>query len=179
MPRHQIMLPGELVHVNAVRRSLLADLRALAPSTVLIHENTSCATDEYIAQRIAMIPFDQTLRDGAIDACTLTLDVQGRDALSGDLTGQPSPISPNIRIVHLSPTQRLQIEVSFEVSYGSIHACFMRTAAVGMQPGPGSGECTLTFDTVHGEDGRECVLEAIHAVRRRLEKVKRDLTCSV
>ena len=48
---------GDYSTANAIRRVLVSDVETYAPSEVIIHTNTSCQPDEYIAHRIGLIPF--------------------------------------------------------------------------------------------------------------------------
>ena len=62
--RWRVVVDGEPSRANAARRALISSLRSVAPDRVEIDVNTSAHTDEYIAQRLGLLPF----RRGAVTA---------------------------------------------------------------------------------------------------------------
>ena len=160
---------------NALRRALVMDLRTTAPSRVRIRTNTSPWTDEFLAQRIGLIPFaSQTGGEN----CVATLRVSGRDALASDLVvaskdgGGDLAMSPQdgrIVIARMLRDQTLDLDVHFETSTGREHARFTRTVAVGMQERDGG--MVVAFECF-GDDHASCAREAIASLRARLEAAR-------
>ncbi len=42
---------------NSLRRTLIAEVPTMAPHLITVYENTSVLHDEFLAQRIGLIPF--------------------------------------------------------------------------------------------------------------------------
>lgn len=177
--RHSITIPGETSQANALRRSLLSGLTMLAPSYVQIDVNTTCYSDEYVAKRIGLIPFDQEQKTADGIPCT-RIHVKGRDAYSDDICNGdgPRPHCGRLLLVHMEPDQEIDISIFFCVDVASTHARFMRTAAVGMRPVPSGGH-VVQFDTLLGnEDAQGCVYEAIQHIRNRLDAAEQVVVSS-
>ena len=78
-------LPGGPGFCNAVRRTLLSDVEAWAAHEIDVRVNTSCQTDEFLAHRIGLVPFQ---RVGHGD--TLELQTQGPCVCTAGLAHQPA-----------------------------------------------------------------------------------------
>ena len=180
--RHSIILSGAPSQVNAFRRVMLSDLEMVAPSYVDIRENTSSSTDEYIAHRIGIIPFSQN----ATNQTTALLTVRGCDAYTDAIVSDTvRPLHSTILIARLLPGQSLDLTIHFDSGCATTHACFMRTAAVGMRPVPSTDAAfaddrhMITFDAVLGdEDATHCLRMACASIRRRLLDAKASLAGS-
>lgn len=179
--RHRFALRGTASEVNAVRRTLIADLRTLAPDSIVVETNTTSLNDEYLAQRIGLVPFSQDFLDTPDGIPTAKIEVDGRDVYARDIVpsdqslGAPIPGDEysDTLIAPLRSGQTLKLEVRFAVGTGREHARFVRVAAVGMRPGPAKDEHTISFDTVlPGDDARACLTEALDHLRARLERVR-------
>lgn len=156
---------------NAVRRSLMSDVRAWAPSRITVRKNTSCQTDEFLAHRIGLIPFR---RVGNGD--TMELRVEGpRVANAEDFVGPAfDVVHGNIPLMVLADQrQALDLTVHFEEQLASTHARFCKCAGVGMR------RCdeghALSFHTVDGSEEKITLLEAIDALIHRLDSALQSL----
>ena len=90
VPPARFALPGSVGLCNAVRRTLLSDVRTEAPASVRVVRNVTCLTDEFLAHRVGLVPLR---RVGNGD--TLSLDVVGpRVVTAADLVGPPRPRLP-------------------------------------------------------------------------------------
>jgi len=122
---------------NAVRRTLLAEIPIMAVDTVTFYENTSVMPDEYVAHRIAMVPFKTDLKaykrpedccSGNCASCSvdLTIDEAGpKMVYSSDIKTSDAkikPVSGKIPIVELMPGQRLRLEAKAVLGRGEDHA---------------------------------------------------------
>ena len=155
--------------MNGLRRSLIADLRMLAPSHVIVETNTSCYSDEYLAQRIGLIPFEQHRREET--GVVAQLSVEDRDAWTSDIVSDVIPTSPSILIAHLQRGQEISLTIHFTTDTAHRHARFQRTAAVGMRPTHGG--YSISFDSILGaSDGKLCLEEAVESLRTRLQTAR-------
>ena len=176
--KHEFTFRGAACQVNAVRRALISDLKMIAPLYLEIHENTTSHTDEYLSQRIGLIPFSQNHDHSTILADTLKarIDVSGRNVYTHDIVsdnGAPVPIESDICIANLRSGQSIKLDIHFTVGTCKQHARFMRTASVGMRPAQNPGEHIISFDTLmEGDDATKCIEEALKSLRTRLEHAK-------
>ncbi len=134
--------------VNAIRRTLIADIPKLAIENVTIYDNTSALFDEIIAHRLGMIPLPTRLdllnfRDECVckgkgcPNCTVhyTLSKEGECIVySGDLRAEDpmwAVIDKNIPIVKLLKNQRLILEAEAELGIGKKHAKWQVVCGIG------------------------------------------------
>jgi len=163
--RHRLVLPGHAQQVNAVRRALLAHVPSHAPSRVRILRNTTSHADEYLAQRIGLIPFCGT-------PTRAELRVSGRNATAADFCGAQAcyPCTP---VALLETDQELSLSVEFGSGTGHDHARFCRVAGVGMRPLDDGTHHELSFETLHpGDSPRALARAACAAVRAELQRLR-------
>lgn len=167
-------LPGGVGFCNAVRRTLLSDVKAWAPCTVRVDKNTSCQTDEFLAHRIGLIPFrrvgnGETLRLSAVGPCVATASDfvgPGFEAVHGD-----------IQVMRLGEGQCLELVVTLDERPASAHARYAVCAGVGMSvpPSSSSDRCRLSFSCNDGRAPREALREALDHLEARVDRALHDL----
>ncbi len=125
--------------VNAIRRTLLADVPKLAIEEVTIYDNTGALFDEMVAHRLGLLPiptdpaafnFKETCTcegEGCANCTVLyTISKEGPCVVtSGDLTPVEAKFAcpdPDIPIVRLMEGQRLMLEAAATMGRGSTHA---------------------------------------------------------
>ena len=178
MTRKRVIVSGTVEHANALRRSLLTDVTMIAPDSVLIEENTSSHTDEYIAHRIGLMPFQHSVRydESMQDA---TLNVKGRSVTGADLGGSNVKVMyKDAILVPMIDKQELRLSISFARGKGSRHARFQRVVGIGMKPL--ADDCyAIEYETMSGQDHDACLTQAIQGLRERMLKARRDLAGGV
>ncbi|MBW3583835.1 MAG: DNA-directed RNA polymerase subunit D [Euryarchaeota archaeon] len=134
--------------VNALRRTLIADVPKLAIEYVTFYDNTSGLFDEIIAHRLGLVPVptdleafvprDQCTCEGeGCPSCTVrfTLSKEGPCTVtSGDLQSDDPEFraaDPDIPIVELLPNQRLILETEAILGSGSQHAKWQPVSGCG------------------------------------------------
>lgn len=113
---------------NALRRTMLQDVPAVAISSVRILRNDTPFPDEMIAHRLGLVP----LAGGALtDRCTFRLQRTGPCRVtSADLRSSgPLQADPSVALCPLSEGQSLELEAGCEVGTGAQHARFVRCVA--------------------------------------------------
>lgn len=149
---------------NAVRRTLISDLRAWAPHQLTVRANTSTLNDELLAHRIGLIPFRRvgngsTMTVAATGPCTV---------LAGQLLGPAfEAVHPAIEVVHLAADQSIDVTVHFDERTGADHARYATCAAVGMRERD-DGAFDLHLESVHGTPVRELLLSALDRLDARV-----------
>ncbi len=140
----------DVAFANALRRTMLTRLPAMAVDEVLIIENTSVMYDEMLAHRLGLVPLVTDLesynlpedcdcegKGCSLCQCTLTLEKEAGDedmmVYSGDLVSQDPKIKPassEIPLVKLAPHQRLIIEAYARLGKGVENAKFQPVSTV-------------------------------------------------
>ncbi|MFW9954339.1 MAG: DNA-directed RNA polymerase subunit D [Candidatus Thorarchaeota archaeon] len=147
----RFLLEGvDVSFANAIRRTMLTRLPAMAIDEVLVLENTSVMYDEMLAHRLGLIPLTTMLDDYnlpdecdcegkgcSLCQCTLTLEKEAGDIdeviYSRDLTSQDPkvvPASGDIPLVKLAPHQRVIIEAYARLGRGVENAKFQPVSTV-------------------------------------------------
>ncbi|MHA2142052.1 MAG: DNA-directed RNA polymerase subunit D [Candidatus Thorarchaeota archaeon] len=140
----------DVAFANALRRTMLTRVPAMAIDEVLVLENTSVMYDEILAHRLGLVPLVTDLesynlpqdcdcegKGCSLCQCTLTLEKEsGSEELvvySGDLVSQDPKVNPaagEIPLVKLAPNQRLIIEAYARLGTGHENAKFQPVATV-------------------------------------------------
>lgn len=158
---------------NAVRKSLLDDVKSWAPSRVTFRLNTSCQTDEFLAHRIGLIPFHRCQAHGL---GTLHLRASGPTIVrAGHFTGSAfEPVHPEIEIMMLGEGQEFDLDVEFDECIASTHARYSPCAAVGMEK-IGDKQHRITFEVLGPKTAHELYHEALDALEARVDAALQSL----
>ena len=148
---------------NAVRRALMNDVTNWAPHTVVIRKNTSCQTDEYIAHRIGLIPFEAIGDTSA----SLHLCVENRTAHAHDFAGEGFAPCVNVPIMKLTQGQTIDLDVHFTRGKGSDHAKFSHISNAAYKT---EGTLTsLSFSTFGAKTPDDYLMRAIESLQQRID----------
>ncbi len=111
---------------NALRRTVLSQLPTWAIDEVTFYENTSPMFNEYVANRIGLIPL--TWEDSKAHEIDFSLSAEGPCVVrAGDLKSQDSKIkvyNENIPLMKLPAGRKLRLEAKAVKGIGRTHAKF-------------------------------------------------------
>ena len=165
MSHYSVSLAGGVGFCNALRRTLLSDIEEEAPYNITVRENTSYQTDEFIAHRIGMIPFRRVGNGNEMTLC-----VEGRDAVTGDFKGPAFVPCSRAIVMRMQPGQKLDVTVHFDRQLGSVHARYVKSAAVRMLNCPNHKDRhRIAFETIDGTDGKQKMIAALDRLGERVD----------
>ena len=151
---------------NGLRRAIMNDIEAFAPSHIVMRENMTCQTDEYIAHRIAMIPFHLKGNSSGF----LTLNVRDRSAFTSDLVGDDFEVATTtIPIIKMIKGQALHFDVYFERGSGKDHAKFSHISRVSYDNK--NSHVNMGFETITTRPAIQHLRCAIEAMEKNLHRV--------
>ena len=125
--------------VNGLRRAIISQIPCFAIDEVDFYENNSALYNEYLANRMGLVPltFDDDVADDA--RISLTINAQGpgiiysKDLVSAD--GVIKPANDNFPIVDLGDNQRVRVEAWAIKGTAKKHAKFQCAhASYGLMP---------------------------------------------
>ncbi len=142
---HKLQLHAKKTSVgvmNAVRRTIVSELPCYAVDRVDFYENNSALVNEYLANRIGLIPltWEESVAEGAQVSLSLNAEgpcmVYSRDIRSSD--EKIKVFNENIPLVKLAADQRLRFEAFAIKGKGKTHAKFQSAmASYGLVPKEG------------------------------------------
>ena len=186
-------------YINAIRRIAISEVPTLAVDDVVILENSSVMHDEAVAHRLGLIPLrtelDRFVMPQECDCqstlgCSkcrvlLVLDSEAMDktkiVTSGELLSEDElvkPVSRDIPIVVLAPSQKLKFEAYARLGVGKDHAKWQPTSAAVVKDGADDNEAILTIETngaLTAEETVDAALEKLSAKIKKFSEVVRSL----
>lgn len=177
-------------YVNAIRRLSISEVPTLAMDDVVILENSSVMHDEAIAHRLGLIPLrtdlDRFVMPHDCDCkstlgCSkcrvlLVLDSEANEKTkvvnSGELLSEDElvkPVSKDIPIVVIAPSQKLKFEAYARLGVGKDHAKWQPTSAAIVKDGKDENESVLTIETNGALTAEEVVMAAIEKINLKIK----------
>jgi DNA-directed RNA polymerase subunit D len=186
-------------YINAVRRIAISEVPTLAVDDVVILENSSVMHDEAVAHRLGLIPLrtelDRFVMPQECDCqstlgCSkcrvlLVLDSEAMEktkiVTSGELLSEDEfvkPVSKDIPIVVLAPSQKLKFEAYARLGVGKDHAKWQPTSAAIVKDGADDDEAILTIETngaLTAEETVDAAMETLNSKIKKFSEVLRSL----
>ncbi|HZI71699.1 MAG TPA: DNA-directed RNA polymerase subunit D [Nitrososphaeraceae archaeon] len=177
-------------YINAIRRLSISEVPTLAMDDVVILENSSVMHDEAIAHRLGLIPLRTDLDRFVVPhdcdckstlGCSkcrvlLVLDSEANEKTkvvnSGELLSEDElvkPVSKDIPIVVLAPSQKLKFEAYARLGVGKDHAKWQPTSAAIVKDGKDENESVLTIETNGALTAEEVVMAAIEKINLKIK----------
>lgn len=177
-------------YVNAIRRLAISEVPTLAIDDVVILENSSVMHDEALAHRLGLVPLltqlDRFVMPEDCDCkstlgCSkcrvlLMLDSEATEktkiVTSGELLSEDElvqPVSKEIPIVALAPTQKVKFEAYARMGIGKSHAKWQPTSAAVVKDGSQNGESILVIETNGALTAAEIVFAALNKLDAKMK----------
>ena len=178
-------------YINAIRRIAISEVPTLAVDDVVILENSSVMHDEAVAHRLGLIPLRTELHRFVMPqecdcqstlGCTkcrvlLVLDSEAMEktkiVTSGELLSEDElvkPVSKDIPIVVLAPSQKLKFEAYARLGVGKDHAKWQPTSAAVVKDGADDNEAILIIETNGALTAEETVDAAMEKLNTKIMK---------
>jgi len=186
-------------YINAIRRIAISEVPTLAVDDVVILENSSVMHDEAVAHRLGLIPLRTELHRFVMPqecdcqstlGCTkcrvlLVLDSEAMEktkiVTSGELLSEDElvkPVSKDIPIVVLAPSQKLKFEAYARLGVGKDHAKWQPTSAAVVKDGADDNEAILIIETngaLTAEETVDAAMEKLNTKIKKFSEVLRSL----
>jgi DNA-directed RNA polymerase subunit D len=177
-------------YVNALRRLSISEVPTLAIDDVIILENSSVMHDEAIAHRLGLVPLrtdlDRFVMPHDCDCkstlgCSkcrvlLVLDSEANEktkvVTSGELLSEDElvkPVSRDIPIIILAPSQKLKFEAYARLGVGKDHAKWQPTSAAIVKDGKDENESILIIETNGALTAEEVIMAAIEKLNLKIK----------
>ena len=183
-------------YINAIRRIAISEVPTLAVDDVVILENSSVMHDEAVAHRLGLIPLRTELHRFVMPqecdcqstlGCSkcrvlLVLDSEAMEktkiVTSGELLSEDElvkPVSKDIPIVVLAPSQKLKFEAYARLGVGKDHAKWQPTSAAVVKDGADDNEAILIIETNGALTAEETVDAAMEKLNTKIMKFSQVL----
>lgn len=177
-------------YINAIRRISISEVPTLAIDDVVMMENSSVMHDEAIAHRLGLIPLRTDLKRYVLPqdcdcnnslGCSkcrvlLVLDSEANDktkvVTSGELVSEDEvvkPVSRDVPIITLAPSQKLKFEAYARLGYGSNHAKWQPTTCSTVTDGKDQNQSILTVETTGALTAEETIDAAIERLNSKVK----------
>lgn len=177
-------------YINAIRRISISEVPTLAIDDVVMMENSSVMHDEAIAHRLGLIPLRTDLKRYVLPqdcdcnnslGCSkcrvlLVLDSEANDktkvVTSGELDSEDEvvrPVSRDVPIITLAPSQKLKFEAYARLGYGSNHAKWQPTTCSTVTDGKDQNQSILTVETTGALTAEETIDAAIERLNSKVK----------
>ncbi|MFL6371135.1 MAG: DNA-directed RNA polymerase subunit D [Nitrososphaeraceae archaeon] len=181
-------------YVNAIRRLSISEVPTLAIDDVVILDNSAVMHDEAIAHRLGLIPLRTDLSRFVMPhdcdckstlGCSkcrvlLVLDSEASEktkvVTSGELLSEDElvkPVSKDIPIIILAPSQKLKFEAYARLGVGKDHAKWQPTSAAIVKDGNNENESILIIETNGALTAEEVVVAAIEKLNSKVKNFNR------
>lgn len=180
-------------YVNSLRRLAISEVPTLAIDDVVMLENSSVMHDEAVAHRLGLIPLrtdpGRFVMPHECDCkstlgCSkcrvlLVLDSEASEkskvVLSGELVSEDElvkPVSKDIPIVVLAPSQKLKFEAYARLGTGKDHAKWQPTSAAVVKDGKDENEIILLIESNGALTAEEILLSAAERLASKVKTFK-------
>jgi DNA-directed RNA polymerase subunit D len=135
-----LLKDATVAFANAIRRIGMSQVPVFAIDTVTFYENSSAVFDEYIANRLGLLPLNSEGAHKADEEVLFTLDAEGPRMVYSKKLESSNPkvkcVYDNIPIIKLGENRRIRLEAKARMGDGRGHAKFQAgIISYGYEPG--------------------------------------------
>ncbi len=160
---------------NAIRRTAMGQLPVYAIDKITVYENNSAFFDEYIANRVGLIPISTP--DKFEDEVLFSLNVEGPlTVLSSSLESNNPKVgvaNGNIPLVELGSKQVLRIEGIAKKGMGRMHAKFQ--AGIVSYSYEEEGEYDFIVESFGQMSPREIIKRSLNELVSKTKKIAKEI----
>jgi len=162
---------------NMLRRYAMGSVPIFAIDSITVYENTSSLFDEYIANRIGLVPIKMASGYKPGDEVIFSLDAHGPGTVySGELKSVADKIriaNERIPLLKLLEEQNLRLEAKAKIGYGRKHAKWQ--TGIGAYEIGKNGDFKFTVETFQQLTPRDMAIKAAEVVEGRCEEMSEEL----
>jgi len=163
--------------VNSLRRVLNGYTPVIAIDSVLIYENTTEHSDEFIAHRLGLIPVKGTIDPTDTtnnysfvfdNKCADYIETWYSDQLileSNNESPTNIELQPNIPLVKVCKNQKLIFKAFLKIGYGKDHAKFSPVSHITFKNDPDNKVVDFKIETLYGKTPKKLMIEAIDTLK--------------
>ena len=123
-----ILKDATVAFANAIRRMGMSQVPVFAIDSVTFYENNSAVFDEYIANRLGLVPLTSDGAHKADEEVLLSLEAEGPKMVYSKELKSSTPkvkcVYDNIPIIKLGEDRRIRLEAKAKIGTGTVHAKF-------------------------------------------------------
>jgi DNA-directed RNA polymerase subunit D len=123
-----VLKDATVAFANAIRRMGMSQVPVFAVDRVTFYENNSAVFDEYISNRLGLIPLTSEGAHKADEEVLLSLEAEGPKMVYSKELKSSTPkvkcVHDNIPIIKLGEDRRLRLEAKARMGMGTEHAKF-------------------------------------------------------
>ncbi|MFH1779954.1 MAG: hypothetical protein ABH803_02300 [Candidatus Micrarchaeota archaeon] len=168
--------------VNALRRAIISDLPSFAISKVDVYENNTILYNEYLANRLGLIPL--TFEEGIADDAEITFSlnaesieenktVYARELISSD--DKIKVFCERIAIVKLGGKQKLRIEATATKGTAKQHSRYQNALASFELLDEKKGEYSMSIESFNNIPATKQFKKAIKILGEKTTELKKEL----
>ncbi|NUN11864.1 DNA-directed RNA polymerase subunit D [Candidatus Micrarchaeota archaeon] len=167
---------------NALRRTIISDLPAFAIDRVDFYENNTVLFNEYLANRLGLIPltYDDSLAEDTQITFTLNAEsidehktVYAKELVSTD--PKVKVYSENIPVVKLGGNQRLRLEAVAVKGTGKKHAKFQCALSSMELLDEKKGDYKMFIESYNNVPAKQHLKTAIEILKQDCDELKKEL----
>ena len=123
-----VLKDATVAFANAIRRMGMSQVPVFAVDSITFYENNSAVFDEYISNRLGLIPLTSEGAHKADEEVLLSLEAEGPKMVYSKELKSSTPkvkcVYDNIPIIKLGEDRRLRLEAKARMGMGTEHAKF-------------------------------------------------------
>ena len=164
---------------NAVRRTGMSQLKIFGIEKIMVYENSSAMFDEYIANRIGLVPIETPEGYTDKDVVLFTLDKDGPGTVySKSLKSSDAKVkvaNGDIPLMKLTEGQHLRIEATAKLGTAKSHARHQAGLLAYGMDAKDKGTFHFTVESFGQITAKEMLARTADILEEKLEEMKKQL----